>query len=266
MWIKVNNGRVFAQTGGQEFNAGQPSVVMLHGAGMDHTIWQQQSRYFAHHGWNVFAVDLPGHGMSMGLPLESVGSAADWLIALLDTIGLKRAALVGHSLGALIALDVAGRYGHRVEKLALLGVTPKMPVHQDLLEAAKANEPLASDFIVDWGFSKQAHLGGNIAPGLWMMGGGCRLLERAKPGVLGIDLAAANAYEDGLAAGRLVRCPTLLLLGAADRMTPVKGAAALQEGIANCCTVVVPYVGHMMMIEAPRAIVRALTEFLGNQV
>ena len=130
MWINVDNARVFAHTGGQEFNAAKRSVVMIHGAGMDHTVWQQQSRYLAHHGWNVFAIDLPNHGVSMGLPLESVGSAADWLVALLDAIGLKRTALVGHSLGALIALDSAGRYGHRFEKLALLGVTSKMPVHQ----------------------------------------------------------------------------------------------------------------------------------------
>ena len=231
---------------------------------MDHTVWQQQSRYLAHHGWNVFAVDLPGHGVSMGYPSESVGSAADWLIALLDAIGLKRTILVGHSLGALISLDAAGRYGHRVEKLVLLGVTPKMPVHHELLDAAKANEPVAHELIVEWGFGKQAHRGGNIAPGLWMMGGGRRLLERARPGVLGADLAAANAYGEGAAAGESVRCPTLLVLGAEDRMTPVKGAAALQQSIANCHTVVLPDVGHMMMIEAPRATVQALAAFLDN--
>ena len=173
-------------------------------------------------------------------------------------------ALVGHSLGALISLETAARYGDKVEKLALLGVTPKMAVHQELLDAAKANEPIASELIVGWGFGKRAHRGGNIVPGIWMMGSGGRLLERSKPGVLGIDLAAANAYENGLAAAGSVRCPVLLLLGAADRMTPIKGATALQEVIADCQMEVLPGVGHMMMIEAPRETVRTLGTFLSE--
>ena len=88
--------------------------------------------------------------------------------------------MVGHSLGALISLDAAGRYAGRVSRAALLGVTPKMPVHQDLLDAAE-NRPLAGQLIVGWGFGKQAHRGGSVAPGMWMMGGGNELLEHAGP-------------------------------------------------------------------------------------
>lgn len=263
MWIESNGTKIFAQTGGKPFDAEKPTVLLVHGAGMDQTVWQQQSRYLAHHGWNVLAVDLPGHGKSEGAPLSSVGAGADWLVGLMDGLGLERASLVGHSLGALIALDAAGRYPDRIAKLALLGVTPKMPVHQDLLDAAAANQPVAGQLIVGWGFGKRAHRGGNIAPGMWMMGGGGRLLEHARPGVLAADLTAANAYAGGLEAAGRVTCPTLLLLGAADRMTPVKGARALQEGIADCRTVVLPGAGHMMMIEAPRETLKALTGFLG---
>ena len=231
---------------------------------MDQTVWQQQSRYLAHHGWNVFAVDLPGHGTSEGRALESVRAGADWVVSLLDAIGLPKATLVGHSLGALISLEVAGRYAERVDKLALLGVSPAMPVHQDLLDAASANEPIAGELIVGWGFGKQAHRGGNIAPGIWMMGGGNRLLQRSRPGVLGVDLAAANAYENGMGAAKAVRCPTLLLLGGVDRMTPAKSAAALQETIADCRTEILPDAGHMMMVEAPRVTLRTLIDFLSE--
>ncbi len=258
----MDDAKVFAQTGGKAFDEEKQSVVLLHGAGMDQTVWQQQSRYLAHHGWNVFAVDLPGHGLSTGQPPESVPAGADWLVSFLDAAGLEKVALVGHSLGALISLETVARYSDRVSQLALLGVTPKMLVHQDLLDAATANKPVAGQLIVGWGFGKQAHRGGNIAPGMWMMGGGGRLIEHARPGVLGADLNAANAYLGGQEAAGAVRCDTLLLLGAADRMTPVKGARALQEAIANCRTVVLPGAGHMMMIESPRETLKALAAFL----
>ena len=263
MRIALGGNGVFAQDGGHAHEAGKPFVVLVHGAGMDHTVWQQQSRYLAHHGWNVLAVDLPGHGASDGAPLDSVEALADWVAALLDATGIAEAALVGHSLGALTALEAAARHPGKVAKLALLGVTPTMPVHDDLLSAAESGDPLAVELIVGWGFGKRAHKGGNVAPGIWMTGGGGRLLEHAPPGVLGTDLAAANAYAGGLDAAAKVSCPTLLLLGAADRMTPVRGAAPLQSAIADCRTVVLPDAGHMMMIEAPRATLRALIGFLG---
>lgn len=264
MRAAVDGVAVYAQDGGQPHAAGRPAAVLIHGAGMDHTVWQQQSRYLAHHGWNVLAVDLPGHGLSEGAPLDSVEALADWVGRLLDAAGVGEVALVGHSLGALAALEAAARHPDRVSGLALLGVTPTMPVHDDLLSSARSGDPLAVDLITGWGFGKRAHKGGNIAPGLWMTGGGGRLLERGRPGVLGTDLAAANAYRGGAAAAAKVACPTLLLLGAADRMTPVRGAAPLQETIADCRTVVLPGAGHMMMIEAPRATLKALTGFLGT--
>ena len=145
MWIDVENARVFAQTGGQSFNSGKQSVVLIHGAGMDQTVWQQQSRYLAHHGWNVFAIDMPGHGASEGSAPYSVRAGAEWLVSLLDALDLPRVSLVGHSLGALMSLEAAGRFAERVDKLALLGISAEMPVHQDLLDAAKANEPAWSE-------------------------------------------------------------------------------------------------------------------------
>ena len=129
MWFEVGGARVFAQTGGRSIDPLLPTVVMIHGAGMDQTIWQQQSRYLAHHGWNVLAIDLPEHGRSSGIARSSVSASADWLINFLDAAELETVALVGHSLGALISLDAAGRHGDRVSRAALLGVTPKMPVH-----------------------------------------------------------------------------------------------------------------------------------------
>ncbi|MCP4327745.1 MAG: alpha/beta hydrolase [Alphaproteobacteria bacterium] len=262
MEIAVNDRRVYAHTGGRPFDPAQPALVLVHGAGMDHTVWSLQTRYFAHHGRSVLAVDLPGHGRSEGPPLASVEAVADWIAELVAAAGCERAALAGHSLGALASLECAARHPERVRALALLGCTAAMPVHPDLLNAAQTGDHLAMDLVTDWGFGRPAHVGGHRAPGMWMTGGGLRLLEEGPSGVLGVDMAAANAYQGGLEAARAVPCPTLLIGGAEDRMTPVKAGRKLAEAIAGAEMVVLPRAGHMMMVEAPDATLDAMDGFL----
>ena len=104
----------YAYTGGKAFDAALPCVVFVHGALNDHSVWTLLARWFAHHGHGVLAVDLPGHGRSGGAPLASVEALADWLLALLDAAGVRRAAFVGHSMGSLIALEAAARAPQRV--------------------------------------------------------------------------------------------------------------------------------------------------------
>lgn len=254
----VDGKTVFAGTGGRAFDPAMPSVVLLHGAGMDHSVWALQSRYLAHHGRNVLAVDLPGHGRSEGPALDSIAELAGWVVRLLDAAEVERARLVGHSMGALIALDCAARHGDRVEALALLGVAAKMPVHPDLLAAAEANDPRAAEMIVAWGFGARGHLGGHAVPGLWMAGSGLHLLQNAAPGVLHRDLAACNAYDGGMEAAGKVGCPTRLILGRDDRMTPAKAGRKLSEAIPGAEVTELPASGHMMMIEQPDAALDAL--------
>ena len=196
MNLTVDGKAVFAATGGRGFDPALPAVVFVHGAGTDHTVWALQTRFFAYHGRGVLALDLPGHGRSEGPAPGSLPEIADWLVRVLDAAGLEQAALAGHSMGAPAALDCAGRHGGRMRALALLGVAPKMPVHPDLLAAAEADDHLAFDLVTSWAHGPSGHLGGARAPGLWLMGGGERLLEQAQPGVLYRDLAACNAYRN----------------------------------------------------------------------
>jgi pimeloyl-ACP methyl ester carboxylesterase len=261
MELTVDGRKVFAATGGKPFDPAAPAMLLIHGAGMDHTVWQLQSRYLAHHGRAVLAVDLPGHGRSDGPARDSIEGLADWLAALLAAAGLARATLVGHSMGALAALATAARTPAKVSALALLGVASTMPVHPDLLAAADRSEALAADLITAWGYGKPAHFGGHSGPGLWMLGGGMRLLERGAAALAG-DLHACDGYKDAPAAAALVACPTLLLLGAFDRMTPVKSGRALGAAIRGAKIVVLPGCGHMMMVERPDATLDALNDFL----
>ena len=251
MNLTVAGQPVHAATGGRPFDAAKPAVVFLHGAGMDHTVWVLQTRWFAYHGWSVLAVDLPGHGGSGGAPLPSIAAIADWVPALLDAAGIAKATLIGHSMGALAALDCAARHPDRVAGVALLGIAAKMPVHPDLLAAAERNDPVAWQLICDWGHGPSGHRGGHRAPGLWMLGGAERLLARSHPGALSIDLLACNAYADAEARAPQVQCPALFVLGSLDRMTPVKAGQALAAKVTKVEVVTLAGAGHMMMIEKP---------------
>jgi pimeloyl-ACP methyl ester carboxylesterase len=262
MRVAVAGQPVYAYTGSRAFDSALPTIVFVHGAVHDHGVWALQSRYFAHHGRNVLAVDLPGHGRSEGEPLASVAAIADWLVALLDSLAIERAALVGHSLGALAVLDAAGRHPRRVQRIALLGPSVPMPVSEDLLDAARRDDHLALELIIGWSFSAADQLGGNRLPGVWMTGNAMRLMERLRPGVLYVDLRACHDYADGLGAAAGVRGPALLILGQRDLMAPTKNAEALIAALREKRVVTIPDCGHSLMAEAPDAVLDALREFL----
>lgn len=262
MELRVNGHPVFAATGGKTFDPAKPGVIFLHGAGNDHTVWQLPARYFAYHGRSVLAVDLPGHGRSGGDPLASVDAIADWVVDLVETSGLKETALAGHSMGALIALAAAAKLKKKVTALALLGVAGRIPVHPNLLEAAKRNDHVAFEMIVAWGFGPKSQIGGHRAPGVWMTGGGMRLLERIRDGVFGIDLEACDAFDGAETLAAAVACPTLLVLGERDRLTPPKGARELAGHFKDARMVVIPDSGHMMLAENPDETLDALREVL----
>jgi pimeloyl-ACP methyl ester carboxylesterase len=220
-----------------------------------------QSRYFAHHGWNALAVDLPGHGRSAGEPLPSVQALADWLIALLDALRIETVTLAGHSMGALAVLEAAARHPTRVAKLALLGAAAPMPVTEALLDAAKRHDHAAFEMINGWSFSPADQLGGNRMPGVWMTGNGMRLMERSRPGALHADLLACHSYAEGLSAAAKIRCPALVIVGERDQMAPAKNADTLAAALPDKRTFAIPGCGHSLMVEAPDAVLDALREF-----
>jgi pimeloyl-ACP methyl ester carboxylesterase len=258
MQLSVNGIDTFVASGGRAFDSSQPSVVLLHGAGFDHSAWALHSRWFAHHGFGVLAPDLPGHGRSSGKSLPTIAEMADWTAALLDAAGAARAKLVGHSMGSLIALETAARHPAKVSALGLIGTAAAMTVGPDLLKAAGANDPAAIDMVSIWGLGFQAELGGSLAPGLWMHTGAQRVLEKCRPGVLFSDLSACNAYQDALAAAAQITVPTTLILGERDMMTPAKAGKALAAALPNSRTVVLRGAGHMMMVERPDELLAAL--------
>jgi pimeloyl-ACP methyl ester carboxylesterase len=258
MYLSVNGIETFVATGGRAFDPELPAIVMIHGAGFDHSCWALHSRWFAHHGHAVLAPDLPGHGRSSGAPLAGIADMADWTAALIDASGAPNAKLVGHSMGSLVALETAARHPAKVSALGLIGTAATMTVGADLLKAAEANDHTAIDMVSIWGLGFRAELGGSLAPGAWMHGGAQRVLEKARPGVLFSDLSACNAYQNALSAAARVAVPTTLILGERDMMTPAKAGKTLAAALPHAHTVVLPGAGHMMMAERPDEVLAAL--------
>tara|TARA_Y100001960_G_scaffold321072_1_gene395076 strand:- start:699 stop:1487 length:789 start_codon:yes stop_codon:yes gene_type:complete len=249
--VQVNGKRAFATTGGCPFDSTRPTAVLIHGAGMDHTVWVLQARYIAYHGRNVLAVDLPGHGRSEGPALASIEEMAEWVGQFLHLMDISDAAVVGHSMGSLVAIELAARLPETVKSTVLLSTAMPMPVSDDLLNAAKANDHEAIDMITVWGHGRSSQLGGHKIPGLWMIGSAGRLLEQAAKSVLYADLNACHTYQDGLRTASCIRCPVLLMVGKDDRMTPPQASRALADVIPDCTIEIIEGCGHMMMIEKP---------------
>jgi pimeloyl-ACP methyl ester carboxylesterase len=264
MLIDVHGAPVYCYTAGKPILPAQPTIVFLHGAQNDHSVWGLQSRWFAHHGWNVLAVDLPGHGRSGAAALASVEAMADWLLALLDAAGCAQALLAGHSMGSLIALETAHRAPARVQGLALLGTTWPMKVSDGLLAASKDELQSAIDMVNIWSHSTYSAKPSSPGPGFSVMGMSRRLMQRLaeqNPAQLfHTDFSACNAYANGGAAAAGVGCPVLFILGARDIMTPPRSAQALTSALKHGKIVTVD-AGHAMMAEQPDAVLDALAAF-----
>lgn len=268
MNVQLNGVQIFVGQGGMEWQAGQRTLVLQHGAGMDRTVWVLLARYFSRHGFNVVAPDLPGHGASQGEVLTSIEDQAAHVWALLDLLqsehGLPDTEVVlgGHSMGALIALEAAGQQSLRVEHVLMFGAGYPMPVGQPLLDAAGKNSQAAVDMIALFSHSFASQLGHNHVPGISVQNSAMALLERAAPGVLHADLLACNEYQGGeAAAGALAGTPCTLIAGQKDRMTPLKAARHLAQ-LTQARLIVVDNCGHMMMSEQPERTLQAARECL----
>lgn len=272
MELSINGAKTYCYTGGKPFDAAQPTVVFIHGVLNDHSVWILQSRYLAHHGWNVLAIDLPGHCRSGGEAPSSVEEAADFIAALLDAAGVQRAALVGHSWGSLIALEAAARLKERVSHLVLVGTAFPMKVSPALLDSS-LNEPMKALKLVNvFSRSTLAPPPSALGPGTWVYGASMALGRRVlasnpKVNVFHRGFKACDSYANGEAAMQVISCPVLFVLGAQDQMTPPKAAQGLISAARHAGKSVQTAsltVGHHQMSEAPDETLFAIRDFLNQ--
>jgi pimeloyl-ACP methyl ester carboxylesterase len=262
MKIELDGHTAYAYTGGKALDVRLPGVVLIHGALHDHSVWIQQSRYLAHHGRAVLAVDLPAHGRSGGAPL-SVEAAAAWVVKLVQATGLERITLAGHSMGSLIALEAAAALGSAAQQLVMVGTCYPMAVPKALTDLALADALAAMKRVNATSNSSHASKPSHPGPGFSIHGGNLALMRRNQAGWQGgnlfhHDFLACDAYRGLEGAAARLRCPATLVLGALDQMTPPRAASALKEALK--ARVVTLPVGHNLMAEAPDGVLNALVE------
>ena len=269
--VESHSGKhaAYAYTGGKTFDPTLPCVAFIHGALHDHSAWTLLSRWSAHHGHTVLAVDLPGHGRSRGAPLESVEALADWTLALLDAAGVKQAALVGHSMGSLIALEASARAPERITRLAMLATAYPMKVSDALLNTARENPLKAIDMVNAFSISTTTSKPSYPGPGMWVHGSNRALMRRTQAAaradqdglnLFHLDFSVCDRYANGLQAAALARCPVTLVLGQSDQMTSPKAAHELATALK--ARIVMVEAGHHLMAEAPDAVLDAVRSAL----
>ena len=279
MRISFNNQSIFVGNGGVVWREGLPTLVMLHGAGLNRTVWVLLGRYFARRGYNVVIPDLPGHGASDGDAFDTIEQNAAWVNALTQhltaeyPLAHENVVYCGHSMGSLVMLEAAAQCmandsndtnsALRVSTVLLLGSAVPMPVGEPLLNAAKANDHAAIEMINMFGHGYGSRIGNNPISGINIYNTMEALLERAKPGVLFKDLNACNNYTRGQqAAGELNgKVQATIIAGDADRMTPVRLTRELNATLGSKL-VVLRDCGHMMMSEQPETTLQAMRNAL----
>jgi len=237
----------------QPIPARHPAVLFIHGAGGTHRHWLYQARSLPQAP--SCAVDLPGHGRSLGTGYDSIAAYADWLIAFMNAVGLPRAVLVGHSMGGAIALDVALRFPAWVAGLGLVATGAKLRVVPAILEGIQRDPEAAVELISTFAYGPEA------SPEIVRLGR--HQMRATPPAVLYRDMLACDQFDarDRLGA---IRAPSMVLCGTQDAMTPAKYSSYLRDHVQGAALHLVEGAGHMVMVERPEAVLNALNALLLN--
>ena len=258
MKLKVNGDQIHIGTGGKDFDATLPTVLFLHGSGLDHRSWALQTRWFAYNGFSVLAPDFPGHSLSAGEAVSSIEQSGIWLSDFLNAVAVTEVHIVAHSQGFLSALELASIAPEMVKSITGIGTATAIPVNPMLIDTAKKSSYQAADMMLQWGFGQNIHMGVSPTPGMQPIAVGRQIMGNNP---LAIDLQCCADYQAGDAAAAKVSAPACMILAGQDKMTPLKAGKAAAE-LLNARLVVLPEYGQMLPIEAPKQVLHALRDFI----
>jgi pimeloyl-ACP methyl ester carboxylesterase len=231
-------------------------LLFIHGSGGNHTIWSHQYGKFHKH-YNIVAVDLPGHGQSAGQGENDIAAYSEWIKTLLQGLHLDKTVLVGHSLGAAIALRCAISYPEQLAGIVCLGGGLQMPVNTFILDYLQTNPPQiapeVAELICKYSVAKE-----NRALLADILN---KSVSLAKADIMYGDLLACNRM-DLTGQTDVIKIPALIMCGAEDKMTPPDLSRQLAASISGSVLEIITGAGHMAMIEKPAEVNNSLREFV----
>ncbi len=230
---------------------GQGSFLFIHGSGGDHHKWDAQMQKLPQ-GFSGVAIDLPGHSSSPGPLLKTVDEAARLVSNLPCLLSLPRPVfLVGHSMGAAIAITIALDYGHEIDGIILIGGGSRLRVLPAMLEALRVGHKnpdfLRAGFAPD---TPEAIVDAELSA-----------YQQVPAEVLLNDFSACDRFDRSKEVAG-INIPTLLIVGENDQLTPVKYSRLLQDSIQESKLVVIPQAGHYVMLEKGATVSQSIEEFI----
>jgi len=251
----------------QDLGAG-PALVLISGFGLTNELWDRQVRVLTEQGYRAVCVTQRGHGHS-DKPLRGydIDHMAHDVIAVLNTMGIRDATLVGHSFGGQVAFRVSACAPELVARLVLVGSNAVRASRGDGFPFGAPPEPILEAMIADEHQDRvgarcrtiRSGFGSEPNPSLvdWLVS--CSLQMPS--------WAAVSCYRSMLTADLLadiprVTQPVLQIVGAIDPVHSVRGARWLQQQLSDATLVEIPGCGHYPMLESADAFDAALSDFL----
>lgn len=239
----------------EEYGTGQP-IVFIHGVGGSSQYWYFQREYLKNR-MKVILIDLPGHGRSTGNGITSIEEGRDAVLNVILKKGIRQPYIVGHSMGGGIALSLATTQPELFKGLALICTGAKLRVLPAILDGVmKDKETIVRMIMMEYAFSKKAPQK--------MKENGFRDMMNSSAEVIYQGFMACHRFS---AVGSLNRIshPVLIIAGRDDLLTPPSYSEYLHREIKGSDLVIVDDAGHMVMIEQPDAVNRALENFVSRQ-
>jgi len=250
-YYNIDSTKIACWINGKDFGKHKQSLVFIHGSGGDHSLWSLQYAKL-HKQFNIVAIDLPGHGRSQGSGESDVGNYCLWMKRLLDALHLKNSILVGHSLGAAIALQFALNYPQEIKGIIPVGGGMKMPVNPSILEGLQKNPAEIIDFICKLSLAKENRP--------QFFASLKKSLSLANIDVLYSDLSACDKLDLTSKISKIT-APVLVICGTEDKMTPPDFSRRIAENIDGAKLCLIEGAGHMVMMERPNEFNEALNKF-----
>ena len=256
MDFEINKNKVFSMDTGETFDKNKKSIILLHGSGQSHVVWSLTTQFLSDHNYNVFAIDLPGHGNSEGECLKSIEVMANWLHSVTIKLGIDKVILIGHSQGCLVALEYANKYSSNIEKIIFVAGSYEIPVNKSLIDLALSGNMESINLMMKWGYgSSKQFIGGN--PLQKILNSPREIRE-----VLAVDLIACNNYKNGKNAIKKINFPSFLIFGELDKMIKVEKGNEFAGLIKDSKTHIIKNCGHMIILENAFEMREKIIDFL----